>query len=62
MSLAQVNTALSAINGVEGTLAENISNLILQVRGVYSQIDAKGGPIPANKNTENIASSIGGIQ
>lgn len=62
MSLAQVNTALNEIIGDERTLAENFATLVSQVRDVYTTIETKGGTVPANKNTENMASAIEGIE
>lgn len=43
------------------TIADKLTKLSTDITNAYTAIDNKGGIIPANKNTENLASSISSI-
>lgn len=58
MSLESINEALTDITGVDKPIAQNLECLIDDIRGSYSAIAAKGGVMPANRNTNNLPSSI----
>ena len=42
-------------------IADKLTKLSTDITNAYTAIDNKGGTIPANKNTDNLASAIGSI-
>lgn len=42
-------------------IADKLTKLSIDITNAYTAIDNKGGTIPANKNTDNLASAIGSI-
>lgn len=42
-------------------IADKLTKLTTDITNAYTAIDNKGGTIPANKNTDNLASAIGSI-
>ena len=42
-------------------IADKLTKLSTDISNAYTAIDNKGGTIPANKNTDNLASAIGSI-
>lgn len=61
MNIKQINEALEEATGSEGTLAENLKNLIDGVAAAYDSVETQGGALPTNKNTENLPTAIEGI-
>ncbi len=61
MSLVNINTELGEIIGENGTLVENIASLVDEVQSTYIAVQEKGGTVPENKNTANMATAVEGI-
>lgn len=62
MSLATINAGLEDAVGSTGTIVENLAALTDSLDNTYTAIAEKGGTVPANRNTANLATAIEGIE
>lgn len=62
MNLKQIKRRLSGTTGTNGTLTDVLTDLIDQTQSAYTEIETKGGTVPAQKNIDNFASAIETIE
>lgn len=58
MSLDAINDRLKTITGRSGTIAENLTSLVGDIRDSYTAVTEKGGTIPEQANTGNLPEAI----
>lgn len=61
MSLDAINDRLKTITGRSGTIAENLTSLVGDIRDSYTAVTEKGGTIPGQTNTGNLPESIASL-